>query len=154
MRPPSTRPSPAINTPICWNGINFIIPPHLNINLIPAGFKKLYRCARMKLKCHWLVFTISRSSTGQAHDGAEKYGGIIPQNHSKNKLMQFCYCLYVLCVTGRCHFSSRRASLKQHRLCTECAEKGTLCVFVRIFIFYCVIWYSNKVIHKYWRLVE
>ena len=93
----------------------------------------------MELKCHWLVFIISRSSTGQAHDGAEKYGGIITQNHSKNKLMQFCYCWYVLCVMGRRHFGSRRASLKQQRLGTECAEKGTLYVFVRIFIFYCVI---------------
>jgi len=107
----------------------------------------------MKLKCHWLVLTISRSSTGQAHDGAEKYGGIITQNHSKNKLMQFCHCLCVFCVTGRRHFSSRRASLKQQRLGRECAEKGTLYVFVHIFMFHCVIWYSTKVIKKYWRLL-
>jgi len=53
--------------------------------------------------------------------------------------MQFCYCLYVLCVTGRRHFSSRRASLKQQRLGTQCAEKGTLYMLVHIFIFYCVI---------------
>jgi hypothetical protein len=69
----------------------------------------------------------------------KKYGDIIPQNHSKNKLMQFCYCWYVLCVTGRRHFSSRRASLKQERLSTECAERGTLYAFVHIFVFYCVI---------------
>jgi hypothetical protein len=139
MPPPSTRPSPAINSTIRWNGINFIIPPHLNINLRPAGFKKLYKCVRMKLKCHWLVFTISRSSTGQAHDGAEKYGGIIPQNHSKNKLMQFCYCLYVLCATGRCHFSSRRASLKQQHPGAECARKGNFFVCLCTYLYF-IVW--------------
>jgi hypothetical protein len=89
----------------------------------------------MELKCHWLVFTMSRSSTGQAHDGAEKYGGIIPQNHSKNKLMQFCYCLYVLCVTGRRHFSFRRALLKHQRLGTGvCRKENIMCFCAYIYI--------------------
>ena len=66
----------------------------------------------MRQACFYSLSLFHRTST---HDGAEKYGGIVPQNQSKNKLMQFCYCL---CVTGRRHFNSRRASLKQQRLGT------------------------------------